>query len=166
MSPDKCLARLIRDGQGVQCGNRPQKGTELCSVHAPRRGKARTRYGLVTEELSGDLSREMEDLHPRAADRPAAEPSVEGGCLRPAAAAVSSVSAETAVGGESQRPRIVTGFGSERVEDVAADEARRVSEGVQRAGRRREDGSRGRMVDLQGRELDRGAGGAWQARRR
>ena len=64
------------------------------------------------------------------------------------------------------RPRIVTGFGNERVDDVVADEARRVEGGVHRAARRREEGERGRMRDWDNNDLDRGAGGAWHTGRR
>ena len=62
--------------------------------------------------------------------------------------------------------RIVKGFGSECVEDVARDEERRIAQGVRRGDRRREQGTRGRMVDFSGADLDRGAGGAWHAGRR
>ena len=63
-------------------------------------------------------------------------------------------------------PRIVTGFGPERVDDVAADERRRVAEGVRRGVARRDEGTQGRMTSFGGEDLDRGAGGPWQARRR
>ena len=63
-------------------------------------------------------------------------------------------------------PRIVTGFGEERVEDVLADEARRVAEGVRRGERRRDEGVRGRMRDMGDQDLDRSAGGAWHLGRR
>ena len=56
----------------------------------------------------------------------------------------------------------MTGFGEERVEDVAEDARRRETEGA----RRREEGTRGRMRDMRGEELDRSAGGPFQARRR
>ena len=65
-----------------------------------------------------------------------------------------------------RRPRIVTGFGDERVDDVAADEVRRSDEGIRRARHRREEGERGRTRDLHNNDLDRAAGGAWQAGRR
>ncbi len=63
-------------------------------------------------------------------------------------------------------PRIVTGFGEERVEDVLADEARRVAEGVRRGQWRRDEGVRGRMRDMGDQDLDRSAGGAWHLGRR
>ena len=62
--------------------------------------------------------------------------------------------------------RIVTGFGNDRVEDVAADERRRVADGAQRGSQRREDGTRGRMATFGGVDLDRSAGGAWHAGRK
>ena len=47
--------------------------------------------------------------------------------------------------GRSQRAgRIVTGFGEERVEDVAEDARRREREGARRGVQRREEGTRGR----------------------
>ena len=65
------------------------------------------------------------------------------------------------------RGRIVSGFGVGRVEDVAADEARRIAEGARRGDRRRESGEIGRMTHfMSGRDLDRGAGGAWHLGRR
>ena len=65
-----------------------------------------------------------------------------------------------------RRPVIVTGFGAERIADVASDETRRIAEGARRGTLRRETGERGRMRDMQDRDLDRGAGGAWHAGRR
>ena len=64
------------------------------------------------------------------------------------------------------RCRIVTGFGSERIDDVVADEQRRLVEGARRGDQRREDGARGRMTSFEGQDLDRGVGGAWHAGRR
>ena len=62
--------------------------------------------------------------------------------------------------------RIVTGFGSERIENVADDERRRVAEGVRRAAHRREEGTRGPVTGLDGQDMDRAAGGPWSAGRR
>ena len=64
------------------------------------------------------------------------------------------------------RPRIVTGFGAERIDDVASDEQRRLREGARRGTRRRETGERGRMRDFDDNDLDRAAGGAWHAGKR
>ena len=64
------------------------------------------------------------------------------------------------------RSRIVSGFGDERVDDVAADEVSRIAAGARRGGERRNEGTRGRMTDFSGADLDRGAGGAWHAGRR
>jgi hypothetical protein len=61
----------------------------------------------------------------------------------------------------ANRALIVHGFGSERVDDVAADEAQRIADGLARGRRRVEDGTRGRARDFQNNDLDRGAGGAW-----
>jgi hypothetical protein len=65
-----------------------------------------------------------------------------------------------------RRPRIVTGFGAERIDDVAEDERRRVVEGARRGSRQVADGSRGSLMTFGGEELDRSAGGPWQAGRR
>ena len=64
------------------------------------------------------------------------------------------------------RSRIVSGFAEERVEDVAADETRRIAEGARRGDARRDEGTRGRMTSFSGEDLDCGAGGAWRAGRR
>ena len=61
---------------------------------------------------------------------------------------------------------IVTGFDSERIDDVAADETRRIAEGARRGDQRRREGTRGRLTDRTGADLDRGEGGAWHAGRR
>ncbi len=66
----------------------------------------------------------------------------------------------------AQGRRIVTGFGSERVEDLVADERRREAEGARRGVARREEGTRGRMTTFGGEDLDRAAGGPWQSGRR
>ena len=58
--------------------------------------------------------------------------------------------------------RIVTGFGRERVEDVAQHARRMDSEGVRRGVRRRDEGTRGRMTGFGGEDLDRAVGRAWQ----
>ena len=62
-------------------------------------------------------------------------------------------------------PRIVTGFGAQRVEgsSLGEIEGRTDAEQCQRARERREQGGRGGARDLQGNELDRGAGAAWRA---
>ena len=65
-----------------------------------------------------------------------------------------------------KRPRIVTGFGRERVEDVAAHEARLSKEEDRRAKQRYEQGERGRMRDWKDNDLDRSTGGAWHAGKR
>ena len=67
---------------------------------------------------------------------------------------------------EHRRPRIVTGFGRERVEDVVAHAARLSKEEDQRARQRYEEGQRGRMRDWNDNDLDRSGGTAWHAGRR
>ena len=65
----------------------------------------------------------------------------------------------------SGRGRVVTGFGSERVEDVRAQEEERDRESYQRQRDRNEEFVRGRVRDFEGRDLDRGEGSAFSWRR-
>ena len=67
---------------------------------------------------------------------------------------------------ECRRARIVSGFGRERVEDVAAHAARLSKEEDRRAKQRYEKGERGRMRDWNDNDLDRSGGGAWHAGKR
>ena len=67
---------------------------------------------------------------------------------------------------ECERPRIVCGFGRERVDDVAAHAARLSKEEDRRAKQRYEEGLRGRMRDWNDNDLDRSGGSAWYAGRR
>ena len=60
---------------------------------------------------------------------------------------------------------IVSGFGAERVVDIASHERRRDAEALGRAHRRREEFTRGRMTTFNGEDLDRSAGGPWRANR-
>ena len=69
---------------------------------------------------------------------------------RSARVAARSEGTTTAVSG---RGRIVSGFGMERVDDVALDERQRNAAGAQRGDRRREQGERGRMTDFSGADL-------------
>ena len=66
----------------------------------------------------------------------------------------------------NKRPRIVTGFGRERVDDVAAHEALVSKNENRRAKQRYEEGKRGRMRDWDDNDLDRSEGGAWRAGKR
>ena len=65
----------------------------------------------------------------------------------------------------SERGRVVTGFGSERVEDVRAQEEERDRDSYRRQRDRNEEFTRGRVRDFEGRDLDRGEGGAFSWRR-
>ena len=56
-----------------------------------------------------------------------------------------------------RRGRIVTGFGPDRVEDIAAKERRLIAEGARRGDERRNEGTRGRVTNLRGEDIDRGA---------
>ena len=53
----------------------------------------------------------------------------------------------------------------ERCENILADRRRLDEEALQRAAERREQGVRGRVRDVQNCDLNRSAGGAWQAGR-
>ena len=61
------------------------------------------------------------------------------------------------------RSRIVMGFGRGRVDDVVRQQEQREQEGLVRARRRVEEGTRGDMIGFSGQTLDRGTGGAWRA---
>ena len=63
------------------------------------------------------------------------------------------------------RARIATGLGAEHCADWRAEETRREVAGVVLGMGRRDAGVRGRLTDLSGEDLDRGAGGAWRAGR-
>lgn len=86
-----------------------------------------------------------------------------------AAAASSNVRRGTAirtVASGSGAPRVVSGFGDERVDDVFNMRQRLDADEQVRARQRREEGTRGRARDFANRDLDRSAGGPWQAGRR
>ena len=68
--------------------------------------------------------------------------------------------------GRAGGPRIVSGFGRERVDDGVSQEQLREHEAMVRAARRSAEGTRGRMTGYSGEDLDRAAGGPWQAGRR
>ena len=55
-----------------------------------------------------------------------------------------------------RRGRIVHGFGRDRVEDVAAEERRLIAEGARRGDARRNEGTRGRVTNMRGEDIDRG----------
>jgi len=59
--------------------------------------------------------------------------------------------------------RIVSGFGTERCEDVDVRRRQLDQDALQRASVRQEEWQRGRARDMQDRDLDRSAGGAWHA---
>ena len=59
-------------------------------------------------------------------------------------------------------PRIVTGFGHERVENVAEHERASLRRAIDVARARRDQATRGRTRDFDGDDLDRSHGGPWQ----
>ena len=69
----------------------------------------------------------------------------------------------TATSGAS---RIVTGFGAERIDDLRAHDAETEADALERHARRASEGDRGRVRDMQDRDLDRSAGGPFRAGRR
>ena len=115
-------------------------------------GAARARAGGLPEQA----------LAPRRSARLAGREAEQGWAAGGAGDSASRSSASLS----AVRSRIVTGFGAGRVNDLAADERRREAEGAQRGVARREEGTRGRMTTFGGDDLDRAAGGPWQARRR
>ena len=110
-----------------------------------------------------DLDREEEDVGRNVQGSASISSSSAAGVLGGRGAEDARVAAVPSAG---MGGVIVSGFGSSRVEDVAADERRRVAEGAQRGDQRRNDGTRGRMTTFGGEDLDRSKGGAWHARRR
>ena len=151
--PDGSLAarRLSRLG-ALHTDADVAMGPSVGSVHNPNVASRLQRAGFV------DASEEIGDTAPRSllrrrrgegkgplSERPPAEETVTPG---------------------RRHGVIVSGFGSERVDDVVADETRRIAEGARRGDKRRQDGTRGRMTDSTGADLDRGAGGKWHAGRR
>lgn len=137
-------------GRGRGGGRGSSAGRGVC-------GQVGTGRGATGEEAQP--LRRSSRVAARAVDQPGSSASAH--TRVPAA-----VSRRDAVPVVANAARIVTGFGSERIEDVAADERRRVAEGAQRGDRRRETGTRGRMTTSGGEDLDRSAGGAWHAGRR
>ena len=129
---------------------------ERCNVHAPGISGPTTR--LQNEQRAVNLLDVSPDAGTRACERPAP---ASGN-----AASSSDLNPSEPPMLQHKRPRIVTGFGSERVEDVAADEAKRVEAGARRGTQRRESGDRGRMRDINDNDLDRSAGAAWHAGKR
>ena len=66
---------------------------------------------------------------------------------------------------ERAAPRVVSGFGSERIPDLAAHVRERDSREMRTAAERSAEGTRGAAVDWRGDALDRSHGGAWHAGR-
>jgi hypothetical protein len=174
---------LGRTKEGTQCLQARVLDSDLCRRHQ----KDKAPYGLVTGEVPVGklehfvaLARSRAKAIARSVQAAAAVSQREASKRASADAAVRlegsrlkrrraggqetlSLLGDRAAGGQSsdRRARIVSGFGAERVEDVAADEARRIAEGAMRGELRREEGTRGRMRDFDNQDLDRSAGGAW-----
>ena len=149
-------------GRGSGAGGRGRGGgSDVASdgreAESVRQGRGKG-AGVVEEEAVAPRRSARFAGKAPAQQRNVAEVRGAGARERTAALRVASVPAASA--------RIVTGFGSERVDDVVADERRRVAEGAWRGDHRREEGTRGRMTSFGGEELDRAAGGAWHAGRR
>ena len=98
-----------------------------------------------------------------------------GGGAAAAAPAPASGAAPAAPRGRARRvhgaakagaPRIVMGFGTERIDDLRAHDANMETAALERHEQRAKEGNRGRMRDADGRDLDRSAGGAWHVGRR
>ena len=64
-------------------------------------------------------------------------------------------------GVERARGRVVTGFGGDRIEDLAAHNRERSARDARVAAERVRDGASGDQVDMWGASLDRSAGAAW-----
>ena len=72
----------------------------------------------------------------------------------------------TVAAAKAGAPRIVMGFGNERIDDVRAYDANVEADALDRHAHRVNQGDRGRMRDADNRDLDRSAGGAWHSGRR
>ena len=157
-------ARLVRGrgrGRGG-CGGSVEQtaAADVVGARGPARGG---RQGAAT----GPSASAAEERRGRAGDAAVVTDTVP--VRRSARVAARSEGVTTIASGRGRGAgggRIVSGFGAERVEDVAADQRRRIAEGAQRGDERRVTGARGRMTDHTGADLDRGAGGAWHAGRR
>ena len=180
----KCMARTWGNGSGGQCARKPEAGCRFCVSHKKKEGKPGW-HGAVDGEIPAEklaefrtrgkprvLAVEMRGQDGGRADGARSAVSADGASLQ---AGVSTGQADVAgmdraagqeavsrVGG----PRIVSGFGRERIEDVASHGRRLDRETLARAASRRAEGSRGRMTGFDGEDLDRAAGGPWQAGRR
>jgi len=138
--------------------------------------------GWLTEgEGSGEhsdeegLHRRVDVLREQSASRVqcATEGHEQGERMRPVRRLVRGTLTESAAGSSEMQssclaggPRVVSGFGEERVADVYAQRQQRDAAGLRRASSRREEGTRGRMTGFDGQDLDRSRGGAWHAGRR
>ena len=188
----KCMARLVVKGSVRQCNRAPVRGLDVCSSHK-KKSRFGLLSGPLPDDVVPELSLlwNQQFLRPESQPTPVARASrgsfdtthntrsrvASPSVLDTSQSASSAISSPTASGPvpvvvrvarlpPAPRPRVVTGFGMERVDDVLEDERRRISEGAERGDRRREAGDRGRMRDLHGGDLDRSAGGAWHAGRR
>ena len=133
--------------------------SSLGAARAPVRGKRRP----VMEPAGGSRRTSARLAAQRESTAASAEPVatgggavIRGGVLeRPRGAELPGVS--LGAGGN----RVVTGFGPERIGDLAVYQRDRAEGDARRASQRVSDGSRGRAVDLQGNDLDMSAGSAW-----
>ena len=154
-----CVARLSGAGFGevARPGSSLGAGSSASAGVDGGVGRSRLRRSRVAPDAAESSSLPSQD-------RLAASPAAVGlyGVDPAAAAAATPPGVRVSVRG----PRVVSGFGDERVEDVAAAETQRISEGARRGAYRRDEGLRGRMRDMADRDLDRSAGGAWGAGKR
>ena len=153
-----------RDAAAVETGGGAE-GVRPGAVRAPASGKRKVE---PVSEAEAPRRRSA-----RLAARPAPGPvSVEGGAAAGAGAYVrggvlerpkrAEPSASSSGGGAA---RVVTGFGAERIENLADYQRGRDLGDATRASQRVAEGTRGGGVDMQGNELDPSAGSAWHAGR-
>ena len=181
----KCMARTWGNGSGGQCRYKPDAGSRFCAGHKKKEGM-RGWHGAVDGEIPAEKLAEFRARgQPRVLD---VEIGSRGGGRADGAGSAGSAgwpaheesgvgagqtgmaglhrAAGPEVASRAGGPHIVSGFGRERIEDVASHGQRLEGEALARAASRRAEGSRGRMTGFDGGDLDRAAGGPWQAGRR
>ena len=133
------------------------------SASAPRQALLKRRRVAGANSGPDDVVAQ-DHLH---GDVAAASASIGDGCAREGSHMLgSSVDVAHSRSPPARRQGVVSGFGAERTDDALGDQAQRDRDAMSRARARRDDGTRGRVRDFQGNDLDRSAGGAWSFGRR
>ncbi len=184
----KCLARVWAGGEGGQCSSKRVPDSRYCKRHSDMHSafmqnlpRGNGWHGPVDGEIPASKLAEFRS-HRQKASRSRLDVHAGGGCGDLGVADLSLDDAvhtegaramsflhrqpESAPGPAVDRGRIVSGFGAERVDDVDAQRRTLDAQMAKTASARAKDGSRGRAVDMQGNDLDRGEGVGWRSGRR